>query len=69
MVEVFKTDVEQLNDAKQMIQELLKCFPENKINFDLFDCDKILRVQGNTINIEKIIEVVNANGFHCKILD
>ncbi len=69
MIEVFKTDVEQLNEADEIIQKLLEHFPESKINFDLDDCDNILRVEGKTICIEKIIEVINSNGFHCIILD
>lgn len=69
MVEVFKTDVEQLNDADEIIQKLLEHFPESKINFDLDDCDNILRVEAKTIYIEKIIEVINSSGFHCIILD
>lgn len=69
MVEVFKTDVEQVNEANEIIQKLLEHFPESKINFDLDDCDNILRVEGKTICIEKIIEVINSNGFYCIILD
>jgi hypothetical protein len=44
MVEVFKTNVEELKASKQIIQVLLEQFPSHKINFDLDDCDKILRV-------------------------
>jgi hypothetical protein len=69
MVEVFKTDVEQVNVANQIIQKLLEYFPESKINFDLDDCDNILRVEGKIICIERIIEVMNSNGFHCIILN
>ncbi len=69
MVEVFKTNIEQKKVAEQIIQKLLEYFPEGKINFDLDDCDKILRVQGENICIEKIIQIINSNGFKCEILD
>lgn len=69
MVEVFKTNIEQQNVAEQIVKKLLQYFPEGKINFDLNDCDKILRVQGEDICIEKIIEILNSCGFHCEILD
>ena len=69
MVEVFKTNIEQKKVAEQIIQKLLEYYPENKFNFDLVDCDKILRVQGENICIEKIIQIINSNGFKCEILD
>ena len=49
MVEVFKTNVQSTREAKRIIQKLAEEFPKHKINFDLSDCDRILRVQGNTI--------------------
>jgi hypothetical protein len=44
-------------------------FPAHKINFDLNDCDKILRVQGKNILQEKIINVVTALNYQCEILE
>jgi hypothetical protein len=69
MVEVFKTNVRKANDAKQIVQTLLVHLPETKINFDLNDCDKILRVQGKAICTGKITEFLNSMGFRCEILD
>ena len=68
MVEVFKTNVPTKKKAKIMLSLLSKTYPALKINFDLSDCDKILRVQGKSISPEKIIELINANGFRCEIL-
>ena len=42
----FKTNVQECELAHQLTQKLLLCFPHSKINFDLHDCDKILRVEG-----------------------
>ena len=69
MVEVFKTNVLTKKKAKMMLSLLSKTYPALKINFDLPDCDKILRVQGNNTSAEKIIELINANGFRCEVLD
>jgi hypothetical protein len=68
MVEVFKTNVQETEQAGQIILKLLEFFPSFKINFDLSDCDKILRVEGNNICAEEIIELVNANGFETEVL-
>jgi hypothetical protein len=69
MVEVFKTNVRSIRKAKLIIQKLAEEFPTHKINFDLSDCDKILRVQGEKILENKIINIVTALDCKCKILE
>ena len=69
MVEVFKTNVQEEDQSKTLIQKLLEHFPQSKINFDLDDCDKILRAEGIDIQPEKMIEVLNSNGYECRVLD
>lgn len=69
MIEVFKTDVETANDANNIVQILLQRFPCSRINFDLHDCDKILRVEGKDFCTETIILVLKENGFCCSVLD
>jgi hypothetical protein len=68
MVEVFKTNVASQTQANSILISLLKKFPSHKINFDLDDCDKILRVHGKNISVKKVIELVNENGYECEIL-
>jgi hypothetical protein len=68
MVEVFKTNVQEFSSAETLVKKLLYNFPAYKINFDLTDCDKILRVEGNNISSEKIMELVAANGYQLEIL-
>jgi hypothetical protein len=68
MVEVFKTNVRSTRKAKLIIQKLEEEFPNHKINFDLSDCDKILRVQGNNILERKIISIVTSLNYNCEIL-
>jgi hypothetical protein len=69
MVEVFKTNVRDFREAKLIIQKLAEEFPKHKINFDLSDCDKILRVQGENILENKIINIVTALNYRCEILE
>ena len=53
--------------AQQIIALLKHHFPAFIINFDLHDCDKILRVKGESIPINEIETIVSANGFHCSV--
>lgn len=69
MVEIFKTNVEEPAQANKIIDLLLEHFPGNRINFDLHDCDKILRVEGNDLMPEKIVNIVMGKGFQCDILE
>jgi hypothetical protein len=69
MVEIFKTNVGKASESKTLLQKLLKHFPEHKINFDLNDCDKILRVQGTTISSEKIIQLLIRENYQCIVLE
>lgn len=69
MVEVFKTNVQKKGEAKTLLLKLIQLFPKNKINFDLNDCDKILRVQGKDISVKKIIQLLNKENYSCKILE
>lgn len=68
MVEVFKTNLQNIDESVMMIQKLLDHFPESRINFDLEDCDKILRVEGLCISGEKIVSLLNTNGYRCEVL-
>jgi len=69
MVEIFKTNVHDILQAEKIIELLKTHFPAFMINFDLHDCDKILRVKGESIPINEIEGLVSANGFHCSVLD
>jgi hypothetical protein len=68
IVEVFKTNVNEVEPSEILIRQLLDHFPESRINFDLEDCDKILRVEAKAIIPEKIVEVLIANGYFCELL-
>ncbi|HVS93846.1 MAG TPA: hypothetical protein VHE59_17535 [Mucilaginibacter sp.] len=69
MVEVFKTNVRGKRQAKVLLNILSEHFPLFRINFDLEDCDKILRVEGDGICQERIAELVAENGYACDVLE
>jgi hypothetical protein len=69
MIEVFKTNVYAGFHAEKITELLYRHFPECKINFDLDDCDKILRIEGSVFETEKIKFIVNENGFICEELE
>ena len=68
IVEVFKTNVAEVELSELLIQQLEDQFPDSLINFDMEDCDKILRVEASTVAPEKIIQILNSNGYSCEIL-
>lgn len=68
IVEVFKTDVNCVSLCDGLIGQVLAHFPNSMVNFDMEDCDKILRVEAEHIIPEKIIEILNANGYYCEVL-
>jgi hypothetical protein len=68
MIEVFKTNVQEVGQSKMIVGKLLEHYPDSTINFDLEDCDKILRVHGSSICNDSIIALLNAHGFRCEVL-
>ena len=68
MVEVFKTNVTMADDARQVVRELLMHFPEARINIDLEDCDRVLRVENANIDVGKTVTLVNVIGYQCEVL-
>ena len=69
MVEVFKTNIQKKAQCKMLLCILSEAFPSFKINFDLSDCDKVLRVKGNNIEALRIMILVKEHGFKCEVLD
>ena len=68
MVEVFKTNVQKKPQSKMLLCILSEAFPSFKINFDLSDCDKVLRVEGDNMEALRIMILVKEYGFTCEIL-
>lgn len=70
MIEVFKTNVKDSKQAEALVKKIHRQFPASKANFDLEDCDNILRVEcaGLTLDATAIIEVVKQGGYHAEVL-
>jgi hypothetical protein len=68
MVEVFKTNVEQSEQSQMLIHRIMSHIPNGEINFDLEDCDKILRVEADSISVQSIIKLMKQHGFHAEVL-
>jgi hypothetical protein len=68
-VEVFKTNVPETETAHRLITRLHSLLPGNRINFDLADCDKILRIEGENIIPVVVIETLISEGYSCNILE
>ena len=68
MIEVFKTNVQETEQSNMIVGKLLEHFPNSIINFDLEDCDKILRVHADAISNHKIIDLMNSFGYQCEEL-
>ncbi|MGZ3871360.1 MAG: methyltransferase type 11 [Mucilaginibacter sp.] len=59
MVEIFRTDVNNKRLAAKILKALQSEFPECDFNFDLDDCDRILRVQtSGNVECIKIMQLV-----------
>jgi hypothetical protein len=69
LVEIFKTNVQQKKHAAQLLTVLTNRFPFLKVNFDLRDRDKILRIEGYHVVPAHIIATMNECGYDCEILE
>ncbi len=68
MVEVFKTNVEQPGHSEMLIDQIISQIPNSQINFDLEDCDKILRIEAESVSNQIIIEILYQNGYYAEAL-
>lgn len=69
MVEVFKTNINCPDKAGQLVAAIHHAFTNCKANFDLEDCDRILRVESNdNIATENFIEWLKKRDCHAVTL-
>jgi hypothetical protein len=62
---VFKTSVESEKDAELIVNELTTIPGLQKVNFDLEDCDRILRVEVRNSSPFAIENLLLSKGFVC----
>lgn len=68
MVDVFKTNVTVAVQAMKLVSRIRQEFPDLQVNFDLGDCDKILRIEGIAIPKDKITKALVSQGYLCEAL-
>ena len=69
MIEVFRTNVTYSLQAMIIRERILQSFPAYKVNFDLDDCDHILRVEApGVVNTAGVLTIVGSLGFEAGIL-
>lgn len=68
MVEVFKTNLAGKAQSKELLRFLARQYPSFKMNVDLSDCDRVLRVEGDRINCRSILTIVRSHGIRCEML-
>lgn len=70
-VEVFKTNVVHKRVAKAIMEEIGMHQPEYRCNFDLDDCDKVLRIEsaGDNVDAQLVIGILEKNNHQGSILE
>lgn len=67
MISVFRTSVLTWEDIDQLRPHLDK-LPQNKWNFDLEDCDKVLRIDSEMEISQIIVKLLQEKGYDCEEL-
>ena len=70
MVEVFKTNVNRVEHARLIANEIEAITANYRVNFDLYDCDRIMRVKSTEGDIDavRIILLLKTLGFDAQVL-
>ncbi|KEO75891.1 hypothetical protein [Anditalea andensis] len=69
MIEVFCTNIPSSEVADRILAMIGELYPDYKANFDLEDCDKILRVEGKgVLEVDSIMDLVICRGYTISIL-
>lgn len=70
MIEVFKTNVNSRHHAQMLVEEIHSRFEGYSANFDLWDCDKILRIKSEDVSVEAedIVALLRQKGYHAELL-
>jgi len=71
MIEVFKTNVQSHEQASQLKNSIEDIFAGYEVNFDLQDCDKVLRVKCTTaaIEIHTLLQLLEQSGVSAELME
>lgn len=70
MIEVFKTNVREQQHATAIVNEIHEHLDHCRANFDLQDCDNILRVKSASgeVPVSTLLEILNRYGYRAEVL-
>ncbi|WP_394777020.1 hypothetical protein [Flavobacterium sp.] len=68
MILVFKTNIDTVSKVKRISSKLNQLFPNSKWNFDLEDCDNILRFESDNDIVAEVMILMKITGFECEAL-
>ncbi len=69
MIAVFRTSMQTQSDVCKLAQWLAPLHGLTRWNVDLEDCDRVLRLEGNRIDMDAIQVLVQQAGYCCEELD
>ena len=69
MIFVFKTSIKTKMQLKKLKLDIDMMLPNAKWNFDLKDCDNILRIDSEENVVFKIIDLLNFHNHSCEELE
>jgi hypothetical protein len=69
MVEVFKTNVDCMQRATEIVGCIHRMFTKCEASFDLDDCDRILRIKAaGAVDNVQVINLLAERGFSAEVL-
>jgi len=69
MIFIFKTSVNTKMQAKRLKPHLNRILSNEKWNFDLEDCDRILRIDSEENIVLKVKGLLSIHQFYCEELE
>jgi hypothetical protein len=70
MIEVFRTNVNEQHHADRVIRMIHRRFSDYRANFDLTDCDRILRIKcsAGVIDSPAVVDLIGDAGYFAEVL-
>ncbi|MDI9872143.1 hypothetical protein [Flectobacillus roseus] len=68
MIFVFKTNISNRWQTRRLCKQFEEQLQVSYSNFDLEDCDKVLRIESSFEVSKQIIQLMQENGFSCEEL-
>jgi hypothetical protein len=68
MVVVYRTNINNQRQFKKATRLLCKLFNDLRINIDLEDSEKVLRLEGKDIISAEVINSLSKIGFLCQVM-